>query len=287
MHASPSTSLTPHPHPAHFPPLHPYLPTHYHLLPPPADKITGINTFYFGHGNSNYAKTCGEYSGYNGVVGPVTTHRGSYVDLTTVTGTTTLNILTEVCKIISIKQIIPDQTWYFAVYTDVPRGTAGYCAWHSAGSCSKGSSGVLIQIAFFWNLDNDYGCDPGDDKSITGHSQVGGWVGGAVQFSVLWAGWVFIFSSLFYCALVLISFPSKPPTCLFHIALSYCLCRPVLFCCSPLLLSLLSLTCCYARVLLPLQTCLVTSCPKRALTLSLSVQAPGTTQTGRRTVRAL
>ena len=40
---------------------------------------------------------------------------------------------------------------------------------HSSGACSGGSKGVLIQFAFFFNLDGDLGCDPGD--KLTGNSQ--------------------------------------------------------------------------------------------------------------------
>ena len=45
------------------------------------------------------------------------------------------------------------------------RGNAGYCAWHSAGTCN----GKAVQFAFFFNLDGDPGCDPADTQ--TGHSQ--------------------------------------------------------------------------------------------------------------------
>jgi hypothetical protein len=72
-------------------------------------------------------------------------------------------ILAEVCKVVPT----PDasQNGYYAVYTDLPRGNAGYCAYHSFGSCH----GVPVQFAFFWKLDGDPGCDPQD--TTTGHSQ--------------------------------------------------------------------------------------------------------------------
>ena len=35
-----------------------------------ADKITGLDSWYTGHSNSNYAKTADEYTGTNGTVGP-------------------------------------------------------------------------------------------------------------------------------------------------------------------------------------------------------------------------
>lgn len=50
----------------------------------------------------------------------------------------------------------PVSNGYYPVYVDTPRGHARYCAWHSWGSCGS----VLIQFAFFFNLDGDSGCDP-------------------------------------------------------------------------------------------------------------------------------
>jgi hypothetical protein len=51
------------------------------------------------------------------------------------------------------------------VYVDLPRGNASYCAYHSWGSCGS----TPIQFAFFWHLDGDPGCDPGDTSGL--HSQ--------------------------------------------------------------------------------------------------------------------
>jgi hypothetical protein len=128
------------------------------------DKITGIDTYYTGLSNSNYSKTVDEYTGTNGQVGPTDTYLGHIVDGTTASGGgNTATILAEVCKVI----ISPDTTGngYYPVYTDVPRGNAGYCAWHSAGTCG----GKAVQFAFFFKLDGDAGCDPRD--RTTGHSQ--------------------------------------------------------------------------------------------------------------------
>ena len=128
------------------------------------DKITGLDTWYTGHSNSNYAKTVDEYTGSNGQVGSTTTHQGHVIDTSKATGgSNTSAILAEVCKVITS----PDRSGngYYAVYTDVKRGNAGYCAWHSAGSCG----GVPVQFAFFFNLDGDAGCDPADTSGL--HSQ--------------------------------------------------------------------------------------------------------------------
>jgi hypothetical protein len=128
------------------------------------DKIAGLDTWYTGFSNSNYARTVTEYTGSNGKVGAVTTHQGHVVDATAASGGGNTNaILAEVCKMVPS----PDASGngYYAVYTDLPRGNAGYCAWHSAGSCG----GKVVQFAFFWKLDGDAGCDP--QSTVSGHSQ--------------------------------------------------------------------------------------------------------------------
>ncbi|HWY24160.1 MAG TPA: hypothetical protein VNX47_04530 [Nevskia sp.] len=133
------------------------------------DKITGLDSWYTGHDGSNYAKTVDEYTGSNGRVGPSGfVHQGHVVDTSTASGGgNTTTILNEVCKQVTAGNIVPDAggDGYYPVYTDVKRGNAGYCAWHSYGSCG----GKPVQIAFFFNLDGDSGCDPQDSSS--GHSQ--------------------------------------------------------------------------------------------------------------------
>jgi hypothetical protein len=132
------------------------------------DKISGIDTFYAGWNNSNYAKTTNEYTGSNGTVGPTSTSAASVIDGSAATGGgQTSAILSEVCKEISAGSVPLDTSGngYYPVYTDVPRGNAGYCAWHSSGTCG----GQRVQFAFFFKLDGDAGCDPQD--TTTGHSQ--------------------------------------------------------------------------------------------------------------------
>ena len=128
------------------------------------DKITGMDTWYNGFNNSNYAKTSDEYTGSNGKVGPATTYAGHKIDTTASTGGgNTSTILNEVCKVITNPD--PTGNGYYAVYTDTPRGSANYCAWHSVGTCN----GVRVQFAYFFKLDGDSGCDPGDTSGL--HSQ--------------------------------------------------------------------------------------------------------------------
>ncbi len=128
------------------------------------DKMSGIDAWYTGFNNSNYARTTDEYTGSNGQVGALTTHLGHVVDPSPSTGgSQTSAILGEVCKM--IKSPDASGNGYYAVYTDTPRGNANYCAWHSAGSCG----GVPVQFAFFFKLDGDSGCDPQDSSGM--HSQ--------------------------------------------------------------------------------------------------------------------
>jgi hypothetical protein len=133
------------------------------------DKITGIDSWYTGFSGSDYAATVTEYTGSNGRAGSSnTTHQGHYVDKGAETSKgSTSAVLTEVCNalIASGTPIDISGNGYYALYSDQPRGNAGYCAYHSAGTCS----GKAIQFAFFWKLDGDSGCDPGDTSGQ--HSQ--------------------------------------------------------------------------------------------------------------------
>jgi hypothetical protein len=127
------------------------------------DKISGLDTWYTGVGNSNYAMTCDEYGDSNGQVTAGITYGGHVIDSSAAPSRapSTSTILAEVCK----QFTSPVSNGYYAVYVDTKRGHAGYCAWHSWGSCN----GIPIQFAFFFNLDGDAGCDPQDTSGL--HSQ--------------------------------------------------------------------------------------------------------------------
>ncbi|MFL5617320.1 MAG: hypothetical protein ACJ79A_02865 [Gemmatimonadaceae bacterium] len=128
------------------------------------DKITGLGSFYSGVGGSNYIKTNTEYTGTNGTVGSAVSYGGPTTDFSAPPrgSPKVSDILAEVCKAISN----PVSNGYYPVYVDTPRGHAGYCAWHSYGTCN----GTPVQIGFFFSLDGDRGCDP-ESPSSTGHSQ--------------------------------------------------------------------------------------------------------------------
>jgi hypothetical protein len=131
------------------------------------DKIAGLDNWYTYHSGSNYAMASGEFTGSNGAIASSgLLHLGHVVDTTTASGgSRTTTILAEVCRMIPHPD--PQGNGYYPVYTDIPRGRAQYCAWHSYGSCG----GIPVQFAFFFNLDGDPGCDPQDNPATTGHSQ--------------------------------------------------------------------------------------------------------------------
>jgi len=125
-------------------------------------KINGMTSFYTGFSGTNYAKTSDEYKGSNGAVGASNTLGADMIDLSAAgSGARTSTILAEVCRQITN----PVANGYYPVYVDLPRGHAGYCAYHSWGSCGA----TPVQFAFFWNLDGDAGCDPEDTSGL--HSQ--------------------------------------------------------------------------------------------------------------------
>jgi|SRR5215813_2745776 len=125
-------------------------------------KVSAMDSFYLGFNGSSYAQTSDEYTGTNGQVGPNNTYGGHIIDTSPATGgNQVLPILAEVCRAIPN----PVSNGYYPVYTDVKRGNAGFCAWHSFGSCG----GTPVQIAFFFDLDGDPGCDPQDTQ--TGNPQ--------------------------------------------------------------------------------------------------------------------
>jgi hypothetical protein len=133
-----------------------------------SDKFTGLDSWYYGFSGSDYAKTSDEYTGNNGQVGPALVYAGHVIDTSSAPGgNKTSPILAEVCKMITS----PDTSGngYYPVYVDTPRGSAQFCAWHSAGSCTVSGKQVPVQFAFFFNLDGDPGCNPND--TTTGHSE--------------------------------------------------------------------------------------------------------------------
>jgi hypothetical protein len=136
------------------------------------DKITGLAVWYTGHNGSNYAATVNEYTdtvnGGHQVSSTGLTYQVPITDSSKAAGGgSTSTILSEVAKQVANNAIVldPNGNSYIPVYTDVSRGTAGYCAWHSSGTIGT----TVVQFAYFFNLDGDPGCNPQDTQ--TGHSQ--------------------------------------------------------------------------------------------------------------------
>jgi hypothetical protein len=128
------------------------------------DKISGLDTFYTTIKGSAYLGTNTEYTDFTGgSVSTSTSYAGHVTDPTATPSKDpgTSGVLAEVAKEIGSGGAVANG--YYPVYTDIPRGNAGYCAWHSWGSVGS----TPVQFAFFFKLDGDGGCDPGNDA---GHS---------------------------------------------------------------------------------------------------------------------
>src|SRR5262249_59191038 len=112
------------------------------------DKITGMDSWYVGFNNSNYAVTSDEYTGSNGQVGPGTSYVGHQIDgsAAPTRAPSTSTVLAEVCKVVS--NPASDGTGYYMVYSDQRRSKAGYLARHSYRRCSGGPG----RLAFPFNL---------------------------------------------------------------------------------------------------------------------------------------
>jgi len=120
------------------------------------DKITGIEYLYANIHGTPYAHTNSEYTDSVGNVNTLSITYGTNVvdNAATPAGApSTAQVLAEVAKATNNR---PTAGAYYPVYSDQPRGSAGYCAWHSSGTIN----GVQVEFGFFFNLDGDPGCDP-------------------------------------------------------------------------------------------------------------------------------
>jgi hypothetical protein len=115
------------------------------------------NTFYGvgGLGGSSYANTNTEYTdGSGNHVASGATPNAAKKDTSAAPSNapTTNQVLSEVAK----EYPTLSAGAYYPVYSDQPRGSASYCAWHSTGTIN----GTEVQFAFFFSLYNDPGCSP-------------------------------------------------------------------------------------------------------------------------------
>ena len=130
------------------------------------DKVDGLDYFYSHVGGSAYLHTNSEYTDGAGNVNTTNVSSSGHLSDSTATPSgapSTSQVLAEVAKVTNNN---PVPGAYYPVYSDQPRGNAGYCAWHSSGTIN----GKQVEFAFFFNLDGDPGCDPGAPTNI-GHSQ--------------------------------------------------------------------------------------------------------------------
>ena len=128
----------------------------------PGDMIYGMDLFYKGWTGSGYANIQTEYSGTNGQVTNAINYQGYVVDSSTPTGIDQGIILNEVCAQISDPD--PFGEGFYVVYTELKRGSAGYCGWHSYSYCGD----IPVQFAFIFNLDGDSGCIAGSPPANPG-----------------------------------------------------------------------------------------------------------------------
>jgi hypothetical protein len=144
------------------------------------DKIDGLDSWYQGFGNSNYAATSNEYWGSNGQVTSNVNYAGHLIDATAAKGGYNRSaILAEVCQQINNT---PDPTGngYYPVYTDIPRPVSSiYCAYHSYGSCP--GSNTRLEFAFFWSFDGF----PGGRKEACSSQHQDGEFGHSLQLATL------------------------------------------------------------------------------------------------------
>jgi len=136
--------------------------------PNTGDEISGIDSFWSGWSGSHYANASTEYSGSNGKVTAGATYQGHILDTSAASGgSNSTAILNEVAKQVNSGHITlaGDGSSVIPVYTDLPRGSAGYCAWHASGTIGS----TAVQFHFYWKLDGDPGCDPQDTSGL--HSQ--------------------------------------------------------------------------------------------------------------------
>jgi hypothetical protein len=130
------------------------------------DKVSGLDTFYSNVHSTGYARTNSEYTDGAGNVNTTNISKSNNATDTSPAPSgapSTSQVLQEVANVTNNN---PVAGAYYPVYSDQPRGNAGYCAWHSSGTIN----GKQVQFGFFFNLDGDPGCDPGAPSSL-GHSQ--------------------------------------------------------------------------------------------------------------------
>lgn len=122
-----------------------------------ADKATGIGAFYSQYSGSSYAGIQTQYGQSNGLkVTGSTSASPAITDSATQASSTNSAVLAEVLAKVPYSSLSTNA--FYPVYTDLARGSATYCAWHSFASVTDGITTKVIKFGFFFNLDGDPGC---------------------------------------------------------------------------------------------------------------------------------
>jgi len=136
-----------------------------------ADKITGIPQLVADLNGTTYMKVLNQYaSGTAWATNHLYTFP-SRVDVSAAPGSfSSTNINTQANGVFNYLCSVLGTTTrgsadFFSVFSDVPRGNAGWCAWHASGNCGHGT----FIFGFHYNMDSDSGCEIGSASG--GHSQ--------------------------------------------------------------------------------------------------------------------
>jgi len=130
------------------------------------DKVSGLDYLYSDIGGSAYAHTNSEYTDGAGNVNTVAISKGTDLKDSAPTQSGAPSTGQVLAAVAQATGGSPTPGAYYPVYSDQPRGNAGYCAWHTNGTIN----GIKVQFGFFFNLDGDPGCDPQAPTNL-GHSQ--------------------------------------------------------------------------------------------------------------------
>ncbi len=131
------------------------------------DIITGIDSFFGGFGNTNYAGITTQYYQISGgttqYIGAGSTYLGHYIDGTAAPSSalSTSQVIAEACAATGNN---PDPNTLYLVYTDTTAGNVNYCAYHTWGTCGT----KPVQAAYMPNITGVTGCDPGNLYNLSG-----------------------------------------------------------------------------------------------------------------------
>jgi hypothetical protein len=132
------------------------------------DIISGLDSFFGGFGNSNYAEITTQYYQISGgstqYIGAGSTFLGHSIDgsKAPAKALSTSQVIAEACSVVGND---PDPDTLYLVYTDTTAGNVNYCAYHTWGTCSNGQA---VQAAYMPNITGISGCDPGNSYGLSG-----------------------------------------------------------------------------------------------------------------------